>query len=173
MVANLKEHKTRVSKMQLIDNDLNLITAAKDRNILIWDLLKEQRIANYQTSTGGVNDFSLSKQDNNTLITVGQDRRITQWDLRTPKPIKSISSDPMNRSDLADELYAVDISFSNKLFVTGGARGIIRLYDLTMFKFIEEANAHSEACTNIMFLKNDKSIISTGADAQMLTYNLN
>ena len=172
MVSNLKEHKAKVTKIQLIDNDIHLLTAAKDRNILIWDLLKEQRIANYQTPMGGINNFSLSKTDKNTLITVGQDRRITQWDLRTPKPIRSISSDPMNRSDLADELFAVDISFNNKYFATGGARGIIRTYDLAEFRFIQEAYAHSEACTNIMFTKNDDYIISTGIDSQILTYNL-
>jgi WD40 repeat protein len=172
MISNLKEHKSRVSKVELMENDLHLLTTAKDRSILIWDLAKEQRIANYQMPMGGVNNFILNKQDKNMLITVGQDRRITQWDLRHPKPVKSISSNPYNRSDAADELFALDISNSNKYLVTGGTNGLIRCYDLSTLGFLNEVNAHSGVCTNIMFTNDDKYLISSGSDSQILTYSV-
>ncbi len=173
MVSTLKEHKSKVTKVELMENDLHLLTTAKDRSILIWDLTKEQRISNYQTSMGGVNDFSLNPIDPYMLITVGKDRRIVQWDLRQPKPIKSISSHPLNRSELEDELFACSISNDGRTLATGGVRGIIRLYDLPNMTFLCEQPAHSETCVNLFFTKNDKHIVSAGSDSQILTYELN
>lgn len=170
MVSNLKEHKSKVTKVELMENDLHLLTTAKDRSILIWDLAKEQRIANYQMSMGGINNFVLNKTNRNMLVTVGQDRRITQWDLRNPKPVRSISSNPFNRSDIADELFAIDISNNGKYLATGGTSGIIRCYDTETFTFLNEMNAHSGVCTNLMFTDDDKYLISSGSDSQILTY---
>lgn len=172
MVSNLKEHKSKVTKVQLMENDLHLLTTAKDRSILIWDLTKEQRISNYQMSMGGVNNFSTNPNDPNMLITVGQDRKITQWDLRQPKPVRSISSNPYNRSELADELFAVNISNSGRLVATGGASGIIRCYDLPNLGFLCEQPAHSEAITDLFFTSDDRNLISAGSDSQILTYNV-
>lgn len=173
MVSTLKEHKSKVTKVQLMENDLHLLTTAKDRSILIWDLTKEQRISNYQTSMGGVNDFSLSPIDPYLLITVGKDRRIVHWDLRQPKPIKSISSHPNSRSELEDELFACCISNDGRLLATGGVKGVIRIYDLPNMNFICEQPAHSETCVNLFFTKDDKHIVSAGSDSQILTYELN
>ena len=81
MVSHLKEHIQKVTKVSLFKNDLHLLTTAKDKSILIWDLAKEKRITSYQQNMGGVNNFQISPVDENFLITVGQDRKITFWDL--------------------------------------------------------------------------------------------
>ena len=129
-MSHLKEHIQKVSKVQLFSNDLHLLTTAKDKSILIWDLTKEKRIASYQITMGGVNNFQLSPADENVLITVGQDRKITHWDLRQPKPARVISSNPFNKLDLADELFGLAISNDGRYLATGGTLGIIRVWDI-------------------------------------------
>lgn len=173
MVSNLKEHKSKVTKIHLLSNDVHLITSAKDRSILIWDLPKEQRIATYTMAVGGVNSFKVNPLDENMMISVGQDRKITQWDIRQPKPVRSISSNPYNRPDEADELLTVDISNDGRYFATGGASGIIRSYDLPSMNFLTEVAAHSGNCTNVAFSKNDRYLITCGSDSQILTYTIN
>ena len=173
MISNLKEHKSKVTKIELMENDLQLITTAKDRNILIWDLTKEQRISNYQLPMGGVNDFVLSKKDKNMLFTVGQDRKIYQWDLRNPKPVRSLSSNPFNRPEAADELFAINLSNNESILATGGTSGIIRCYDVSTMKFLGEKFGHSETCTNIIFSNDDSQIITSGSDSQILTFKIN
>lgn len=172
MVSNLKEHKSKVTKVELMENDLHLLTTAKDRSILIWDLTKEQRIANYQMPMGGVNNFALNKIDKNMLVTVGQDRKITQWDLRHPKPVKAINSNPNNRSDLSDELFGLGISNDGRYLAAGGSSGVIRCYELNNLGFLCEKSAHSGSCTSLTFSDDDKHIISAGSDSQILTYRL-
>jgi WD40 repeat protein len=172
MISNLKEHIQKVSKVQIFSNDLHLLSAAKDKSILVWDLAKEKRIASYQISMGGVNNFELSPIDENILVTVGQDRKITHWDLRQPRPVKIISSDPYNKLDQADELFGLAISNDGKYLATGGTAGIIRIWDVNSgFRFIEENYAHSKTITALAFSYDDKFLLSTGEDSMILAFN--
>jgi WD40 repeat protein len=175
MVSHLKEHIQKVSKVQLFSNDVHLLTTAKDKSILIWDLVKEKRIASYQISMGGVNNFQLSPVDENILVTCGQDRKITNWDLRSPKPVKVISSNPHNKLDQADELFGLAISNDGKYLATGGTKGIIRIYDMNSgLKFIGENPAHSKTINELSYTWDDKFLISAGADSLIMSFsNLN
>lgn len=175
MVSHLKEHISKVTKVHIFSNDHYLLTTAKDKSILIWDLNKEKRIASYQMSMGGVNNCQLSPADENILITIGQDRKITHWDLRNPKPINVISSNPYNKLDEADELFGLAISNDGKYLATGGSLGIIRIYDINNgLKFIGEYLAHSKAINGLTFTYDDKYLISAAEDSLILSFkNLN
>lgn len=171
MVSHLKEHIQRVSKVQLFSNDIHLLTSAKDKSILIWDLTKEKRIASYQLNMGGVNNFCLSPSDENVLVTVGQDRKITHWDLRQPTPVKNISSNPFSKLDQADELFALSISNDGRFLATGGTAGIIRIWDINNgMKFMGEKFAHSKTINGLAFTYDDKYLISAGEDSMIMSY---
>lgn len=173
MISHLKEHIQRITKVQLFSNDLHLLTTAKDKSILIWDLAKEKRIASYHPSMGGVNNFQISPIDENILITVGQDRKITSWDLRYPKPTKIISSNPFNKLDLADELFGLTFSSDGRYIATGGSLGIIRIWDFNNgLSFINENYAHSNTCVALSFTHDDKYLISAGEDSLILSFNV-
>ena len=172
MVSHLKEHIQKVSKVEIFSNDVNLLSTARDKSILIWDINTEKRIASYQQSSGGVNNFNLSPVDENILMTVGQDRKITQWDLRYPKPVKVISSNPYNKSDQADELFGLSISNDGRYLATGGSLGIIRIYDINnSLSFLTEYFAHSKTITALSFTYDDKYLISTGEDSLVLSFS--
>lgn len=171
MISHLKEHIQRVSKVQVFYNDVHLLSTAKDKSILIWDLTKEKRIASYQQTMGGVNNFQLSPIDENILITIGQDRKITQWDLRNPKPIKVISSNPFNKPDQADELFALSISNDGRYLATGGTLGIVRVWDINNgLQFLGENFAHSKTINGLAYTFDDKYLISAGEDSLILSF---
>ena len=46
LVSHLKEHSARVTKVQVFPDDIHLLTSARDRSILCWDLKNEKRVAN-------------------------------------------------------------------------------------------------------------------------------
>lgn len=77
---------------------------------------------------GGINCFSIKPNDNNKYLSVGQDRKITFWDIRKSQAEGSIESSP-NPGE-SDELLAISVQNSGKLFATGGTMGVIRIYDL-------------------------------------------
>lgn len=174
MISHLKEHISNVTKVQLFSNDVQLLSTAKDKSILVWDLTKEKRIASYQQSMGGVNNFSISPVDENVLFTVGQDRKITHWDLRNPKPLKILSSNPYGKLDQADELFGLAISNDGKYLATGGTLGIIRIYDINNgLSFLYENYAHSKTCVALSYTYDDKFLISAGDDSLILSFNVN
>ena len=146
------------------------MTTSKDKSILIWDISKEKRIASYQLSSGGVNNFRISPIDENIIISVGQDRKITQWDLRYPQPIKVISSNPYGKMDQADELFGLAISNDGKYVTTGGSLGIIRTYEMNGLKFLSEYYAHSKTCSGIAYTFDNNYLISTGYDSLILSF---
>jgi WD40 repeat protein len=171
MVSHLKEHIQKVTKIQLFSNDVHLLTTAKDKSILIWDLTKEKRVASYHLSMGGVNNFQLSPVDENIMITVGQDRKITHWDLRYTKPVKVLSSNPFNKLDQADELFGLAISNDGKFLATGGTQGIIRVWDINSgIKFLGENFAHSKTINGLAYTCDDKYLISAGEDSLVMSF---
>ena len=170
MKINLKEHISKVTKVHVFSNDIRLLTSAKDRSILIWDLEKEKRIFSYNLSMGGCNNFAINPVDEQMMISIGQDRKIQQWDLRQPKPLKSISSHPFGKVDLSDELFALAWSHDGKQISTGGNLGIIRTWDAYSLSLLGENYAHSKTCTSLAYTHDDNYLISCGADAQILSF---
>jgi len=77
LVSHLKEHTSKVTKVQIFPDDIHLLSSARDKAILCWDLKNEKRVANQTQRMGGVNCFSISTADNNKFISVGQERKIT------------------------------------------------------------------------------------------------
>jgi len=77
---------------------------------------------------GGINGFSVSPTDSNKFLSVGQDRKITFWDIRKSAAEGSIDSSP-NPGE-SDELFAITVQNSGKLFATGGSMGVVRIYDM-------------------------------------------
>ena len=171
MISNLKEHLQKVTHVELFKDDVHLMTTSKDKSILIWDLNKEKRIASYNLSSGGVNNFRISPIDENIVISVGQDRKITHWDLRYPQPVKVISSNPYGKMDQADELFGLCFSQDGKYVVTGGSLGIIRQYDLSAgLSFCGEYHAHSKTCSGLAYTYDNNYLISTGYDSLILSF---
>jgi len=38
MIANLKEHSDRITKIKLVNNENSIISSSKDRALLKWDI---------------------------------------------------------------------------------------------------------------------------------------
>ena len=171
MIVNLKEHLQRVTKVKLFSNESHLMSTSKDKSILIWDINKEKRISSYQQSSGGVNNFQISKIDENIVFSVGQDRKLTQWDLRYPQPVKIISSNPYGKMDQADELFGLAISNDGRYVSTGGSLGIVRTYDINnSLAFLCEYYGHSKTCSGLCYTYDDRYLISTGYDSMILSF---
>ena len=113
----------------MFPDDIHLLTCARDKSILCWDLKSEKRVANQTQRMGGINCFSIAPNDNNKFLSVGQERKITYWDLRKSQAEVVLESSPYKGE--SDELMSLCISHSNKYFVTGGLLGVVRVYDFS------------------------------------------
>ena len=154
LVSHLKEHTSRVTKIQIFPDDQHLLTCARDRSILCWDLKAEKRVSAQTQRMGGINGFSIAPLDNNKFISVGQERKITYWDLRKVDAEVMLAGNPFKGE--SDELNSVSISNSNMYFAVGGAAGVVRIYDFSSGRFIVECKAHSGPITSVCFSPDSK-----------------
>jgi WD40 repeat protein len=168
--SHLKEHIQKITKLHLFSNEVHLLSSARDKVILIWDLNKEKIIANYQQSNGGVNNFQFHPFDENMLFTVGQDKKIKQWDLRHPQPVNIIVTHPPNKLDMSDEIFGLSISHDGQYLAAGGASGTVRIYDINTSSLINQVFAHTTTCTGLLFTHDDQYVVSVGDDSQILSF---
>ena len=170
LVSHLKEHTSRVTKIMLFPDDQFLLTCARDRAILCWDLKAEKRVSAQTQRMGGINDFAIAPLDNNKFLSVGQERKITYWDLRKANAETVLESSPYKGE--TDELNSVSISNSNKYFAVGGTNGVLRIFEFSSGKFITDCKAHSGAITCVSFSADDRQIVSTGRDGLIAIWNV-
>jgi len=71
LISHLKEHSQRVTKIQLFPDDTHLLSCARDKSILCWDLKAEKRVSAQSQRMGGLNCFAISPLDNNKFLSVG------------------------------------------------------------------------------------------------------
>lgn len=95
---------------------------------------------------------------------------INFWDIRKSQSEASMNSSP-NPGE-SEELFAIDIQSTGKLFATGGQMGIVRIYDLVTGNFLTDCRAHSSAVMAIKFSPDGKQIVSTGMDGLVAIWNV-
>lgn len=78
----MKEHTSKVTKVEILTDDLTLYSSSRDRSLLSWDLKAEKRTTSHIQRMGGVNYFSIHPADQSKLLSVGQERAITYWDIK-------------------------------------------------------------------------------------------
>lgn len=169
MISHLKEHTNKVTKVQLIGDDLHLLSSSRDRALLCWDLQKEKRISAHYQRMGGINYFDIIA-DKNLVLTTGQDRKITYWDLRDPNPLRSI--DTNKNPKCGDECFGLAVSHDMKLFATGGSEQVVKLWDVGSGQLIAEGNGHSGCIRSVAFSYDDKQLVSGGDDGNILLWNI-
>lgn len=119
---------------------------------------------------GGINSIALNPVDNNKYLSVGQDRKVTFWDIRKSQAEGTLESSPI--SGESEELFAVAIQSTGKVFATGGQMGIVRIFNLESGQFISDCRAHSSAIMAIEFSPDGRQIVSTGVDALIAIWNV-
>lgn len=170
LISHLKEHTSKVTSVQVFKDDVHLLTCARDRAVLCWDLKNEKRISNHTQSMGGINCFAISPEDEQKVVTVGQERSVTFWDLRKSNAEQILESSPVPGE--SDELFCVSVSCDGQLFATGGSLGTVRVWDYNTGECLNESKGHSNTITSIAFSPDNKQLISTGRDGLVLVWNL-
>ena len=123
MISHLKEHTSRVTEVEILPDDMHLVSCSRDKTLLTWDLKSEKRLTSHSQPMGGMNQFCRRPGENSKFVTVGQERMITFWDLAKVSPEGQMNSSPYQGE--SDELFSVDCSPDGRYFATGGSLGIL------------------------------------------------
>lgn len=136
LISHLKEHTSKITKIEIFPDDVHLMSSSRDKSVLTWDLKNEKRLSNHTQSMGGINCFARNPLDGSKFITVGQERQITFWDMNKQTPDAIMNSSPQPHE--SDELFSLAMSPDGKHFVTGGSLGVVRMWDYASGKCVSE-----------------------------------
>jgi WD40 repeat protein len=90
MECSLKEHRGRVSDIQVTRNDTQAVSASYDGSCIIWDLIQHVRIKCLFESTMFKQVVYLP--DESQLLTTGSDRKVTYWDCFDGQAIRMLDA---------------------------------------------------------------------------------
>ena len=98
--------------------------------------------------------------DQMTVVTVGQDRQAMIWDIRSPNVVRTLPNIHEG------EPGCVSVSPSGSAFATGGADGMVKLWDLQSGALIGAGACHSANVSKIVFPQ------ATGPDQRIVSVTL-
>ena len=67
--------------MDITKDDKKVISAGEDKNILLWDVIKNNPIRNFYGHYGKINKILFNKQEN-LILSGSNDNTIRLWDIR-------------------------------------------------------------------------------------------
>ena len=47
LISHLKEHTSKITKIEIFPDDVHLMSSSRDKSILTWDLKNEKRLSNH------------------------------------------------------------------------------------------------------------------------------
>jgi len=162
MECSLKEHRGRVSDIQVTRNDTQAVSASYDGSCIIWDLIQHVRIKCLFEST-------MFKQvvyhpDESQLLTTGSDRKVTYWDCFDGQAIRML--DASNTG----EVNALAIMQEGEHFCSAGEDKIVKLWDYDEGISYYQGIGHSGAVTKIAISPNQEFIVTAGSEGGLFIW---
>lgn len=165
LISDLKQHTMGITQVALYNDDVHALSCGRDRSFVCWDLRRETRVSSHTQRMGTINALALTK-DQSLVITGGQERRITYWDLREPEPLQAIF--PAHGDS---EVTTLDTSHCGKYIVSGGADGLVKVWDIRSGTELHSGVGHSKQVNCVRWAPDDKQLVSVGNDGCVMVWN--
>ena len=166
MISNLKEHSARVVTLSVLDDDQHVVSASRDRCVVVWDLIRERRVSSHKQRVGAINAAVVSQApDMIQVVTAGQDRSLTFWDLREQQPLQVVPE--AHKQECTCAALSVD-----GVLATGSKDQRIKLWDFETGRLLAETHGHCKAVTSLAFSADGKTLISGGEDAVVMAWKV-
>lgn len=155
--ATMKEHRDRVSAIQVREDDLRAVSTSRDGSCIVWDLMKGVRLVCMieQTKLNGV----VYSADFAQVVTIGSDKKITYWDVFDAQPLRALDG-------AGSGALSVIARGWNERLIVAGEDGLVRVWDYDMGAILFECVGHS--CPVTACACHEKMIVT--GDAQGALY---
>jgi WD40 repeat protein len=146
----------------------HLVSSSLDGKLVLWDIVRQKAIFSLHVSEQALNVVRLHSQTH--LITGGSDRTLrtfrieSQFDAlaRREVPYTII---PERVFDERAAVYSLNVSKLSGLVFSGCSDGMIRVWDLTQAKILEEYSGHRSPVTEIALLEDASLLVAGSASA--------
>ncbi|GFS76296.1 cilia- and flagella-associated protein 52 [Trichonephila clavipes] len=162
LVRTMKEHKGGITCIRLKSDEKECVTSGADGSCIIWDLVNFIRIqvvfANtvYQSVCYGPGEHQ--------ILACGTDRKLTYYEVLDGSPVRSLEV------SLSGSINSVDITDDCKMFVTGGADKLLKVWKYIEGIVTHVGIGHSDEITAVKISPDKKYLISVGKDGCIIRW---
>lgn len=167
-----------------------VVTGSGDYTVRLWSVGADNSAAStssagfttinsLQKFVGHVDQVSALSFNGSTLVSAASDKTIRQWDVETGRCVQTIDIlwATMSREDLvrpaggaADYEFTAAVQCYDAALASGGADGIVRLWDLRSGDVVRELPGRTEPITCLQF--DDRNIVTGCADGCARVWDL-
>lgn len=126
LIHELNYHKGEITMCSALKEKPHIIvSAAKDKNVVLFDLMKEKRLNNFMLNNGFVNHIVFLTED--TLISSGFNTPVSFWKSGSIAPVEEIKEVGIKKMSLSPEKkHLALLSYDNhlKVYELGGKKKV-------------------------------------------------
>lgn len=159
LVANMKEHKGKVTAIQIHTNDRCCVSASTDGSTIIWDLITNTRsqivLANtlFKCVCFGGKDLH--------ILTSGTDHKIGYWEVGDGGLLRELEGSQTGA------INTIDIDRDGQTILTGGEDSLLKLWRYNEGEVTHTGIGHSNQITKARICPNRHYIVSGGEDGAL------
>lgn len=162
LTHTLSGHTDRVTTMVFSPNGKMLASNGYDKKLCLWNVQTGENIfteSDYRVS-GDALVFSLDSK----ILASGSYSRIILWDTTTGQQIKKTSA--------VEGANILMFSPDDKVLLSGTyTYGRLQLFDAQSLQHLSTHQGHSDGVNQLLFLTDEKSLVSTSEDGTMLLWD--
>lgn len=163
MESSLKEHRGRVSSIQVNKADTQAISTSYDGSCIIWDIKTHTRCLCLFEST--MFKQVLYHPDESQLLTTGSNRKITYWDCFDGQAIRMLDGCD------SGEINTLAITSAGEHFVSGGEDKRVKLWDYDEGICYYHGIGHSGNISRIAVSPDQSFIVTVGTEGAIFMWH--
>lgn len=162
LANTMKEHKGRITSINVSKSNLECVTSSLDGTCIIWSLktFSRQQIVFANSQFQQVQ----YRPDEAQIVSVGTDRQLAYWEVYNGKLIREIEV------TATGAVNSVSISTDGNNVALGGDDKVLKLLTYKEGKRIRVGLGHSGNIVRCQICPNQKYIISVSADGAIFTW---
>lgn len=163
LTRTMKEHKGSITCICVKSNDKECVSSGGGGSCIIWDLENFIRLqvvfanAMFQAVRYGPGEYQ--------ILSCGTDRKVTYYEVLDGTPVRSLEA------SLSGAINAMDVTDDAKVFVTGGADKLIKVWKYLEGIVTHVGIGHSDEITALRISPDNKYIVSVGKDGCIICWN--
>eukprot|EP01060_Flectonema_neradi_P001602 TRINITY_DN10973_c0_g1_i1.p1 TRINITY_DN10973_c0_g1~~TRINITY_DN10973_c0_g1_i1.p1 ORF type:complete len:674 (+),score=85.22 TRINITY_DN10973_c0_g1_i1:2268-4289(+) len=167
MTTELKEHRGRITTLELFKDGVHLLSTGHDKSLMVWDLNTGERAVTNVLPMGQINSGFIVKNQS-SVVTTGTDRKISLWDLRQHEPTHQV---PLGTKFDDITTTTISPSHSGQFFATGGTNQVVTLWDQSTLRPLQSGVAHTASINQVLFSPDDRQLLSCSEDQSIVVWN--
>jgi len=163
MAFSAKDHRAAVTSLSITRDNRQCVSASADGSCIVWDLVAQTRLVAVLEPT--LYEAALFHPDGSQLLTCGTNHHITYYDAYDGSPIRVLEGGE-------DAVLALDIVAGGKLFVSGGADKLVKVWAYDEGVVLRTGHGHSGPVQDVKVSPDERRVVSVGKEGGIFIWRL-